>query len=209
MAGVFLLSVMLIGSTFSYAAQTPQKSFMGCFNRTPDGALQFGAVPSGELFTLRGNTTLAEEHVNQLVRVFADLDRYGNGTPATLNIVRVHALAKSCTSVLPSTTLDGVPGKVGEDGVAVPLTNTSTEDQTTPGFQTEVASAGSTGAHATSANVERPAAPPRPEQVAQSEAAANVNAGSVERTEILPGGALGVSGSYNGSETPENGTGAP
>jgi hypothetical protein len=31
----------------------------------------------------------------------------------------------------------------------------------------------------------------------------------VERTEILPEGALGVSGSYNGSETPENGTGAP
>jgi plastocyanin len=204
MAAVFLLFLMLVGSTPLNAVQEPQKAFVGCLNRLPDGTLQFGAVPSGELFILSGSTNLAEEHVNQLVRVFGNLKRDGsnNGTPAMLTVERVQALAASCTSVLPSKTFEEVPGKVGEDAVAVPLTDTSSEDRTTPGFQTQAATAQSSGAQSafSSHSVELPAAPPHPEQVGQSEAAANVNARSVERTEILPGLALGVTGSETESE---------
>lgn len=194
MAGVFLVFLMLIGSSSSYATTT-QKSFIGCFNQRPDGALQFGAVPSGNLFALRGNTNLAQGHVNQLVRVFGDLEvgrRNGHSAPATLTVHRVQALAASCTSALPSATLDEIPGKVGEDTVAVPLTDTSTEDRTTPGFQIEPLKGRPAGAKSAN-HLEAPAAPSHAEQVGQSEAAANVNASSVERTEILPGVTLGVS----------------
>jgi|SRR5579872_813367 len=203
MAGVFLIVLMLMGSGSSYATQASQKSFIGCFNRLPDGALQFGAVPSGELFTLRGQTNLAEEHVDQLVRVFGDLDRRepDHGATGTLTIHKVQALAGSCTSALPATKLEGVPGKVGEDTVAVPVTGTSTEDQTTPGFQTGDAAGRPARTQAWNGmGVEAPAAPQYPEQVGQSEAAANMDAKSVERTEILPGTTLGVGGSATGSE---------
>jgi plastocyanin len=216
MTGLFIV-LILVGSISVYAPTTPQKTFVGCFNRRPDGVLQFGAVPSGELFTLRGHTNLAEAHVNQLVRVVGDVEQNGNDNvpAATLTVVQVQALAASCTSVLPSKTVEGVPGKVGEDAVAVPLTNTATEDRTTPGFQTEVEGAQSLGARSDSSrqSAEAPTAPPRPEQVGQSEAAANVNARSVERAEILPGITLGVTGSGGESETAppisEPTTGAP
>jgi plastocyanin len=218
MSGVFLIVLMLVGSTSVRAAPTAQRAFVGCFNRLPDGALQFGALPSGELFALRGHTNLAAEHVNQLVRVIGDIEPNSNdNSAATLTILQVQTLAASCTSVLPSTTLEGVPGKVGEDAVAVPLTNTATEDRTTPGFQTEAAGAPSRSAQSASSSqgAEPPTAPPRPEQVGQSEAAANVNAQSVERSEIIPQITLGVTGTGDESETahpvsqPTTGTAAP
>lgn len=202
MAGVLLLFLIFAGSPSIYAAQSPQKSFVGCFNSTAAGTLQFGAVPSGNLFALRGNTKLAEEHVNQLIRLSGEVDRQSGdkGSPAILTVVRVQALAKSCTSVLPAKTLDGVPGKVGEDGVDVPLTDTLTEDRTTPGFQTEAAEQHPMGTHMSMSSLEPVTAPPHPEQVGQSEAAADVSASSVERTEILPENTLGVNGSYNPTE---------
>ena len=192
---------MLFGSTALFATQTPKTAVVGCVNRLPDGTLQFGAVPSGDLFLLRGQTNLLEEHVNQLVRVFAETaPRSNDNNPLpTLIAGRVQILAKSCTSVLPSKQLDGVPGKVGEDSVAVPLTTTFTEDLATPGFQTEAARA--RGLQSPSFGLDSPAAPVHAEQVAQSEAAANLNAGAVERTEILPGSALGVGGSAANPET--------
>lgn len=197
MAVVLVFLFMLIGSASSFATETPQKVFVGCFNRLSDGALQFGAVPSGELFTIRGDTDLAEEHVNQLVRVFGDFDRTDHdNSAASLIILKVQVLASSCTSVTPSIVLDGVPGKVGEDTVAVPLTDTSTQGRTTPGFQTGAATGHPAGTRFSNRpNVEPPLAAPLPTQVGQSEAAANVNARSVGRTEILPGVTLGVTGS--------------
>jgi plastocyanin len=198
MSVIFLVALMFLGSTALFGQQAQQKAFMGCVNRLPDGTLQFGAVPSGQLFLLRGQKKLTEGHVNQLVRVFGEPVRSANdnNAPSTLTVARVQVLAESCTSALPAKNLDEVPGKVGEDAVAVPLTTTATEDETTPGYQTEAASSqlfGSQNAFSTQ-TVEPAAAPPHPEQVAESEAAANVNASAVERSEILPGNALGVSG---------------
>lgn len=196
MKSMFLAFVLISGSLAYAAAQTSQNSLVGCFNRQPDGILQFGARPSGDLFTLRGNTNLAEQHVDQLVRVSGDVEQpvhNANGS-ATLAISNVEVLAGSCSAAAPATNADGIPGKVGEDSVAVPLTDTLTEGQTTPGSQIE--SAGQSAASHTSERLaaERAAAPPHPEQFGQSQAGADVNAISVERTEILPDNTLGVAG---------------
>jgi plastocyanin len=197
MSGRFLFFLLLVGSTSLAIAQAPQESFVGCLNRLPDGTLQFGAAPSGELFLVHGQTNLLEEHVNQLVRVFAQPARSSTDNKAlpTLTVSGVQTLAESCTSALPARRFEEIPGKVGEDAVAVPLTTTSTEDRATPGFQMQDVTAELSGQNLSSTQiVEQPAAPLHPEQVAQSEAAANVNARAVERTEILPGRTLGVSG---------------
>jgi hypothetical protein len=194
MSGMLLAFVMLLGSL--HATLAPQKTFVGCLNRLPDGTLQFGAMPSGQLFLVRGQTNAAEEHVNQLVRVFGASSRSGNNHSLlpTLTVNRVQAMAESCTSSLPGRRFEGVPGKVGEDIVDVPVTSTATEPETTPGVQTEAATAQSSRTQTISFNrrVESPAAPARADQVAQSEAAANMNSSTVERTEILPGDALGT-----------------
>jgi plastocyanin len=199
MSGVFLLFLMLFGLASLQAMPAAQKPFVGCLNRLPDGTLQLGAVPSGELYLLRGQTNVLMEHVNQLVRVFGQTGPRGSNHSAlaTLVVGRVQPLSNSCTSALPAKELDGVPGKVGQDGVAVPLTTTFTEGQSTPGYQTEAATAESTSSKTPTPTpaAELPAAPVHPEQVGESEAAANANAGAVERTEILPESTLGVAGS--------------
>lgn len=179
-----LLFLALLGFTSLPAANTPQ-TFEGCVNRLPDGTLQLGAEPSGELFFLRGEENVIEEHVGQIVRATGEVTLGANNVRPTLAVAKLQALAKSCASGLPTARLEGVPGKVGEDLVAVPVTSTLTGEQTTPGFQTQTS-----GVKAS--REQQPAAPAHPDQVAQSEAAANVNASSVNRTEILPGHALGV-----------------
>jgi plastocyanin len=210
MRGMLLFFLLLTGSTSFAAAQASQEPFVGCLNRLPGGTLQFGAVPSGELFLVRGQTNVLEEHVNQLVRIVAESARSGGDDVAlpTLTVSGVQTLAKSCTSALPAKRFEEIPGKVGEDVVAVPLTTTSTEDRTTPGFQTQDATAELSGSQSVSSGrtVERPGAPPHPEQVAESEAAANVIARGVERTEILPGSTLGVNGSTGPVEVVRPGT---
>jgi plastocyanin len=209
MSGVVLIFLMLFGSASLPVTQTPQKVFTGCLNRLPDGTLQFGAVPSGDLFLVGGQAKMAEEHVNQLVRVFGEVTQGGNANNAvpSLMVSRVQELAGSCTSASPTMKAEGVPGKVGEDSVAVPVATTLAEDQTTPGFQTETAATRTPPYHESVSHGQDerpPAAPFHPEQVAQSQAAANLGAGAVERTEILPGHTLGVVAS---SATTANATG--
>lgn len=102
-------------------------------------------------------------------------------------------------SALPAKESERVSGKVGEDMVAVPDATTSAEDRTTPGFQTKTEGR----------TVKAPAAPADPEQAGQSEAAAAVDAGAVERTEILPGKTLGVSGLGGAAKTTNRGGTAP
>lgn len=184
MSGV-LIFLALLGFASFPAANTSQ-TFEGCVNRVPDGTLQLGAEPSGELFVLGGQMNVMDGHVGQMVRVTGVLiPGANNNVHATLEVAKVQALAGSCASALPTATRESVPGKVGEDLVAVPVTSTVTGDQTTSGFQTQAPIA--QGPHQ-----KPPDAPAHPDQVAQSEAAANVNASSVDRTEILPGHALGV-----------------
>jgi plastocyanin len=194
MSGTFLFFIMLLGSL--HPTVVPQKTFVGCLNQLPNGTLQLGAVPSGQLYVVRGRANVIEEHVNQLVRVYGAASRNSNNNYLlpTLTVNRIQALAESCTSSLPGKQFEGVPGKVGEDSVAVPATSTPTEAETTPGFQTEAATAQSSRSRSVplSLSMEPPAAPTHPDQVGQSEAAANVNSSAVERTEILPGGTLGV-----------------
>lgn len=192
---LFLSLVVLIGSISSYAAETPQESFVGCFDRVPGGALQFGAVPSGELFTLTGDPNVAEEHVNQLVRVFGDVAQGAGDSSAKLTVMKVEALAGSCTAVSPSSGREGIPGKVGEDLVAVPRTNTSTEGRTTPGYQTEAPTKATAETQTSGPRAGSALAPTHAEQAGESESDANLDAGSVERTEIWPGTTLGVNGS--------------
>ena len=195
---VILFFLTLLGPASLHATPAQQKALVGCVNRLPNGTLQFGAVPSGELFQLRGQTNVLEEHVNQLVRIFGETASGDNDnkSPSTLIVDRVEALSQSCTSALPAKELRGVPGKVGEDAVAVPQTTTATENQTTPGFQTENAAAPSTGSQNRSSirAIEPSTGPPRPDQIAQSQASADMNASAVERSEITPGRSLGVSG---------------
>lgn len=182
---------------------------MGCLNQLPDGRLQLGEVPSGHRFLVHDQTNAAEEHVNQLVRVFGESSQSGNShnLMPTLTVNRVQALAESCTSALPGRTFESVPGKVGEDFVAVPVASSATEAETTPGFQTEAATAqlSKTPGVALAPNTEPPAAPVHADQIAQSEAAANVNSSAVERTEILPGDTLGVSSTAGSGEPQSSG----
>lgn len=193
---MFLFFIMLLGSLLGPSA--PKNTFVGCLNRLSDGTLQFGAVPSGELFVVRGQTSLVEEHINQLVRVFGTSSPNDNRNALpSLTVARVQTLGETCTSLLPGKQFEQVPGKVGEDLVAVPVTSTPTEAETTPGFQTEAASSESARSQSVPVvrRVESLAAPAHPDQVAQSEAAANVNSSAVDRTEIRPGHALGVDSS--------------
>lgn len=200
---MFLVFIMLMGSL--HPALASQTRFVGCLNRLPNGTLQLGAVPSGQLFIIRGSTNALEEHVNQLVRVFGASSPRGSNDNVlpTLIVNRVQAVAESCTSILPGQQFESVPGKVGEDLVAVPVTSTPTEAETTPGFQTEAATGSRSQSVPLSWTAEPPAAPAHPDQVAQSEAAANVNSSAVERTEILPGATLGV-GLTAGSKEPQS-----
>lgn len=216
MSGVFWVFLILLGfaslpgAQAQQETQTQQKAFVGCVNRIPNGTLQLGAVPSGEVFQLQDPTKMAEEHVNQLVRVFGVAAQSGkdNNAPRALKVDRIQALAESCTSGLPAKNMEGVPGKVGEDAVAVPLTTTAAQDQTTAGFQTEGTKAQSSGSHsAPPIQIAEPTdAPQHAEQVAESEAAANANARAAERTEIVPGNTLGVSNSAGTSATEASGT---
>jgi plastocyanin len=117
----------------------------------------------------------------------------------TLTANSVQVVAESCTSGLPGSKTEAIGGKVGEDQIAVPMTTTQSSAETTPGFQTEAATAQLVGknpqAVQSGMRPSVPYAPFKPEQVAQSEAAANVNADAALRAEILPGNTLGVSGS--------------
>ncbi len=193
--GIFLAFILLIGSASSFAVGPAQKSLVGCFSRNPEGVLQFGEVPSGQIFALRGDTDIAQQHVNQLVRVVGNANETAAGGGATLNVAKVEALAASCNSVSPSSEQQGVPGKVGEDSVAVPLTGTSSEGKTTPGYQTESSKQREVQQRSSRPGAEPPLAPVHPQQAGQSESDANLDAGSVERTEIRPGTTLGVNGS--------------
>lgn len=183
-----LLFLLLLGFTSLPAEHTAESTFVGCVNRLPDGTLQLGTIQSGELFLLSGEDVM-EEHVGKMIRVTGDVTPGANNNAhPTLAVVEIQTVAESCTSASPTTRAESVSGKGGEDLVAVPVTTTLTEDQTTTGFQTQAAAAPGT-------REEQPAAPTHPDQVAQSEAAADVNASSVDRTEILPDHALGVSAS--------------
>lgn len=199
---MLLLFLTLLGSSGPSsrpAEQAGQKVFMGCVNRLADGRLQFGTVPSGNLYLLQGQTNLVEKRVNQLVRVYGESAPDGSQNSAfpTLKVDRIQTMAGSCTSVLPAKKAEEVSGKVGEDMVDVPHGSTSAEDRTTPGFQTETSGQ----------RLETAGGPAHPEQAGQSQAAADVDAGAVGRTEILPGKTLGVSGS--GGNATNRGQAAP
>jgi hypothetical protein len=198
MSVFFLAFLMLLGSTSLHAASASQGVLVGCLTQLPDGALQLGAVPSGKLYAVSGQTEILKEHTDELVRLFAQptTPAARNNASSTLMVARVQPLSKSCTSALSPSTVEAVPGKVGEDVVAVPHTTTSTENGTTAGFQTQGAAAELSLSQSVrySHTIDQPAMPPHPEQTAESEAAANRIAASVDRTEILPGNTRGVSG---------------
>lgn len=201
MSSVLLLSVLLLSPLFA-AKQTQQNTFLGCVNQLADGTLQLQSVPSGELFALRGQDNVLQGHISQLIRVTGQVAAItNNNAHPVLTITQVQTLAGSCSSPLPTKSSERVAGKVGEDLVAVPVSSTLADDQTTPGFQTQATAV-------KKSHAEQPAAPARPEQVAESEAAANTNASSVERTEILPGHALGVIGSADDATSSGTGHGA-
>ena len=179
-------------------SQPPQSGLTGCVNRSPDGTLQLG-LRSGALYRLQGRTTLLEKHVNQIVRVFGQPQKAAEGTPV-LVVNGVQAIAGTCTAALPGKNPEPVEGKVGEDELAFPVSTTAAADETTPGFQTESSLAQSPGGKNVPATQSRhlarsPYAPAAPDQVAESESAANVNAEAASRAEILPGNTLGVGAS--------------
>src|SRR5579885_2740167 len=117
-------------------AQTPPATFRGCINRRPDGTLQLAARTSGDVFLLQGDPNLLEEQVNHLVQITGHSQASHTPGPPTLTVDSIRLIAESCTKALPSKKPQPVPGKVGADALAVPVTTTKTADQTTPGVQT-------------------------------------------------------------------------
>ncbi len=199
MGSYLLLLIILLPS--GQGADSAQKGFVGCLTRLPDGTLQLRALPSGRPYSIEGNTKPLMAHVNQVLRMSASTGtRSQKGQNLlTLTASSVQVIAETCTAGLPGTKTEAVGGKVGEDQIAVPTTTTASSAETTPGFQTEAGTAQLTSKspQAVQSGV-RPAvpyAPFKPEQVAQSESAANVNADAALRAEILPGNTLGTGGS--------------
>ncbi|HEV2401044.1 MAG TPA: hypothetical protein VGS27_29190 [Candidatus Sulfotelmatobacter sp.] len=182
-------------------ADSAQKEFLGCLSRLPDGTLQLGALPSGKSYSIQGNTKPLMGHVNQVIRIHArsGVPKNQSQNSLTLTANSVQVIAETCTAGLPGSRTEPVGGRVGEDQIAVPMTTTASSAETTPGFQTEAGTAQLTGkspqAVLSGLRPPVPYAPFKPEQVAQSESAANVNANAALRAEILPGNTLGVSGS--------------
>jgi plastocyanin len=211
-----LAHLLLLLLPFAPPSPPPQTTFIGCASRLPDGTLQLGTVPAGRSYRLQGRTRLLEEHMNQLVRVSGQVEtgRPTNAAPPILTVNTVQPIAETCTSVLPAKNPEPVEGKVGEDSIAIPVSTTAVADETTPGFQTESGMAQSPGAQNVPANLFRraarsPYAPLHPEQEAQSELAANVNAQAAERTEILPGNTLGTGTSAINPAAPPPSSAAP
>lgn len=178
-----------------------QRAFVGCLNRLPSGTLQLEALPSGTLYSIEGDTEPLLDHVDQVIRILGRSRANSNqgNSVLTLTANSVQVIAESCAAGLPGSRTETVGGKVGEDQIAVPMTTTASSAETTPGFQTEAGTEQLTGkshqAVQSGVRPPEPYAPFEPEQVAQSEAAADVNADAALRAEILPGNALGVSGS--------------
>ena len=202
--------VLLILSAVPQNANPAQSTFLGCLNRRPDGTLQLKAIPSEKVYSIEGDTKPLMGYVNQIIRVQGSPKGAERGTSALqLTTTSVHVVAETCTAELPPSKTEAVGGKVGEDQVAVPETTTESSAETTPGFQTEAASEQIRGRNSAAVrsgfHTSVPYAPFKPEQVAQSEAAANVNAPAAARAEILPGNTLGVKSSEPAS-SPAAGT---
>lgn len=195
---LFLL-LSMISSESVQSSDSGQTAFVGCLSRLPEGTLQLGTLPSGKVYSIQGNTESLIRHVNQLVRVLGRSESNGDRDRVSkLTVSSVQVVGDTCTAGLPPTKAQTVVGKVGEDQVAIPVTTTAS-DQITPGFQTEAAMIQLSGPEGhRAARGEHPATPPyaplEPEQAAQSESAANINAEAAARAEILPANTLGVSG---------------
>jgi plastocyanin len=206
--GAMSLFFILFIISFSpiQAADSGQKAFVGCLSQLPQGTFQLGVLPSGDVYSLAGNTEPLFGHVNQIVRVFgrAEPNRHINSNVISkLTVSSVQVLSETCTAGLPEAKTQTVVGKAGESQIAAPVTTTSM-DETTPGFQTEGATIALSGAEGRrSAYSQKPATSPysplEPEQIAQSESAANLNAEAAARAEILPGKTLGANPASAGS----------
>ncbi len=173
------------------ARRTQRTEVVGCVARAPDGALQLGATRSGKVYLLPGSAMLLAGRVNQLVRVSGE--SLGSQAPALI-VHSVQPLARSCTSVLPAGKPEAVPGKVGADVAAVPVTTTRSAGHTTPGMQTQADVSQGPGS---AVRLRSPAAKPgyapwNRAQAGQSGVAADRNAAAAARTEIVPGRTLGV-----------------
>jgi plastocyanin len=194
-----LASLLLLLITAS-PGQGTSSTLVGCLNRLPDGTLQLGTRPSGRVYSVEGNTRPLMAHVNQFIRVSAQTAPAGTKAEgvAKISVSSVEVIASTCTAGPPGKNPQAVGGKVGEDQIAVPVANTAGVDEITPGFQTESATTRPQNNKSEHQPALRPGgayAPFQPEQVAQSETAANVNAEAAIRAEILPGNTLGVNGS--------------
>ena len=192
-------------------ANSSQRTLVGCLNRLPDGTLQLKALPSQQLYAMKGNTMPLMAHVDQIIRVVGHPESEGKKSESALTLTTnsVHVVAETCTAALPPSETEAVGGKVGEDEIAVPETTTASSAETTPGFQTEAASEQWRGGKNSPAvqsglHTDAPYAPFKPEQVSQSEAAANANAPAAARAEILPGNTRGVSNSAPDSSVNSN-----
>lgn len=208
------LLLMLIFFSPGQSVGPAQNEFLGCLTRLPDGTLQLGALPSGKSYDVQGNTKPLMGHVNQVIRISGSAGEATNQghNVLTLTASSVQVIAETCTAGLPGSKTEAVGGKVGEDQIAVPETTTASSAETTPGFQTEAGTAQLIGKspQAVQSGLRPPVsyAPFKPEQVAQSESAANVNANAALRAEILPGNTLGVNGSAPGSPAAPTGRNA-
>lgn len=197
----FVLLVALATALSLTAMGTAQTEVVGCLSRIPDGTLQVGAIPSGESYVLHGQAQVLERHISQVVRITGRAESSSTVQgPRVLTVDTAHAVAGSCSAVLPPTRLEAPAGKVGADVTATAVTATASMDETTPGFQTEAMPPAAAAQYLQRPNY----APAQPDQASESAIAADTNAQAAQRAEILPGNSLGVSKSPAASPAPSS-----
>jgi hypothetical protein len=190
----------------------------GCLLGNP-GTFMLGAVPSGDMYRLRGNAALVDAHRDQLVRLTGTLAAPARGnTPGVFTVQRVDPIASSCTTPLSPqnpNAISSVTGKAGMEEIAANASTTRSAGRVTPGNQTEAGEAQQLGVYSGVKPGERnqPAsrgrlAPPLWDQVGQDQPTADLSAAAAQRAEEQPNETLGVNAlpSYANPKLPE---GAP
>lgn len=195
--GLWILAAVTSSASFAQGQGGRPSSVVGCLTESPSSTLILGVVPSGEVYSLRGNLQTLLTHRRQLVRVYGHAIPGDNQQPA-FAVTKIEVVADTCTAPLPASNPVAVTGKTGQHGVATPDTTTATAGIVSPGVQTSAGIAQQPGVHTEMNAKNAPAAEGRLAlrnfaQAGQSEQEANRNAAAAERAEIVPGHTLGVS----------------
>ncbi len=198
----------------SQAQQAKVTTLSGCLSGEP-GSFTLGAVPSGYVYRLQGQTKVLIGHTNQLIRITgSEAAPAGSDRTGTFTVQNVQVLRDNCLTPLPPQSANAVrpaTGKAGAESTAVNTSTTQSVGENTPGAQTQTGEAQQAGKHAavpsgsTNAPAARgPLAPPQWGNAGQSQSEGDTNAAAAERGEEYPNYDLGVNAmpSYDNPNAP-------